>query len=90
MSDELTEHDVAVVVVVRAPGVDAGDATDRVEAFVRRNLPRGAEEPHSGLPLDILAVRSVQSAFQNGYLGTYVTGYAAHMRGLPPINEQED
>lgn len=90
MADELTEHDVAVVVFMRAPGVDAGDAADRVEAFLRQNVAKAPEDAHSGLPMHLLAVRELGNAAGAGFIRLAATGAPARWRGLAPIDNEED
>lgn len=80
------EHDVAVVVIARAAGVSAADASDRVAATVSDALGGWGATlplPHRGTnvkgrTVKVAKVMDVGTAAGNGYLWTRVTGKAFH------------
>lgn len=75
VDDLPNEYDVAVVVIAKARGVDAGDAANRVEQAIGRTL-RATEPltlPHrggdvEGATVDVYRVMDAGMALANGYL----------------------
>lgn len=85
----MDKHDVAVVVIARAPGVDRSDATSRLEAAVRRLLRDAGpliDDTHprasTGETMPVALVMDAGMAVGNGYLWIEPTGKAARERGL--------
>jgi hypothetical protein len=77
---ELEWHDVAIVVFMRAPGVDARDAANRADWAIRRAI---RSTPHAaltdegrngtGAAMPVVDVMEVGMAAGNGYLWTRPT-----------------
>lgn len=82
---ELEFHDVGIVVFMRAPGVDAGDAADRAAFALRRAVRSSGRDSvlcddgrnGTGAAMPVVDVMEVGMAAGNGYLWVRPTAKAA-------------
>jgi hypothetical protein len=83
-------HDVAIVVFMRAPGVDARDAASRAEMALRRAVRQEGrastlpDHGHNGTgqAMPVVDVMEVGAAASNGYLWTRPTRKTFREHGL--------
>lgn len=87
MDEPLEVHDVAVVVFATAPGVDPGDAANRLERALRTAMDWDGRGPtlfdsSTSQAMPVNDVVEVNTAARNGYLRVTPTNKARRERPI--------